>query len=139
MGIDYGEKRIGIAVSDENQRISFPRNYILNDKKFLTGLLEIIRAENIVAVIIGYPLNLKSAKTIQTLKTEEFKNLLASELQKNKIDAELIFADERFTSKLAYDKLVNSGLSKRKRQDKGLLDSISAQILLQDYLDKIQK
>ncbi|MDQ3020426.1 MAG: Holliday junction resolvase RuvX [Bacteroidota bacterium] len=139
LGIDYGAKRIGIAVSDENKKYSFSRDYVINDNYLLIKLLEIIRTENISKIIIGYPLNFKSEKTIQTLKIEEFKNLLEGFLKKNSIPAELIYYDERFTSKLAACCLLNSGLKKKKRQEKGLIDSISAQIILQDYIDKTNK
>lgn len=81
-------------------------------------------------------MNLKSEKTIQTIKTEEFKKTLEDILAKNFLTAELIFFDERLTSKIAGDSLLKSGMKKKKRQDKGLIDTISAQIILQDYLDK---
>lgn len=136
LGIDFGEKRIGIAVSDENKKYSFSRDYIINDIQLKTKLLKIIREENIVKIIIGYPLNFKSEKTIQTLKIEDFKNQLEEFLRKNSVSSELVFYDERFTSKIAESSILNSGLKKKRRQEKGLVDSISAQIILQDYIDK---
>lgn len=138
LGIDYGEKRIGIAVSDENKKYSFLRDHVINDKQLREKLLKIIRAENISKIVIGYPLNFKSEKTIQTLKIEEFKNQLENFLKKNSVSAELVFYDERFTSKIAESSILNSGLKKKRRQDKGLVDSISAQIILQDYIDKLK-
>lgn len=136
LGIDYGEKRIGIAVSDENKKYSFSREHLLNDNKFFDRLISIIKEENIIKIIIGYPMNFKSEKTIQTLKTEEFKNNLEKLLNKNSLNTELIYFDERFTSKLAAESIFNSGMNKKKRQEKGRVDSISAQIILQDYIDK---
>ena len=136
LGIDYGEKRVGIAVSDESKKYSFSRNYLLNDKNFPDKLLSIIKEENISKIIIGYPLNFKSEKTIQTLKIEEFKSMLEKYLTAKSINSEIIYFDERFTSKLAEDSIMNSGLNRKKRQEKGLVDSISAQIILQDYIDK---
>ncbi len=136
LAIDYGERRIGIAVSDENKKYSFSRNHLNNDKNFLINLLNIIKEENISKIIIGYPLNLKSEKTIQTLQVEEFKNTLEEFLKKNSVCLELVFFDERFTSKLAQASLISSGLKKQKRKEKGLIDSLSAQIILQDYIDK---
>lgn len=70
LALDFGEKRIGIAVSDENKKYSFARDYMQNDKDFLPGIFRLIREENISRIIIGYPLNFKSEKTIQTEKTE---------------------------------------------------------------------
>lgn len=95
-----------------------------------------IREENVSRIIIGYPLNLKSEKTIQTIKTEEFKNALDNILKKNSLTAEIVFFDERLTSRIASESAIKSGLKKKKRQDKGLIDILSAQIILQDYLDR---
>ncbi len=136
LGIDFGSKRVGIAVSDENKKYSFSRDFILNDKKFYENLLKIIKSEFIEKIIIGYPLNFKSEKTIQTLEVEKFRSELEAKLNKNNIAAELVFFDERLTSKIAQDSILMSGLSRTKRQEKGKVDSISAQIILQDSIDK---
>lgn len=136
LAIDYGEKRIGIAVSDESKKYSFSREHLLNDNSLYNKLLDLISEENVSLIIIGYPLNFKSEKTIQTLKTEEFRSNLEKFLDKNSIKTELIYFDERFTSKLAAESILNSGMNKKKRQEKGRVDSISAQIILQDYIDK---
>ncbi len=136
LAIDYGEKRIGIAVSDESKKYSFSREHLTNDKNFLSRLLTIVKEEKVSKIIIGYPLNFKSEKTIQTIKTEEFKNTLEKFLSDNSITAEIIFFDERLTSSLAKNSIQNSGLGKSKRREKGRVDSISAQIILQDYIDR---
>lgn len=136
LGIDYGSKRVGIAVSDENKKYSFSRDFVKNDVKFFENLLKIIRDEFVEKIVIGYPLNFKSEKTIQTLTVEKFRNELELRLKKNKIEAEIVYFDERLTSKIAQDSIMNSGLSKSKRQEKGRVDSISAQIILQDFIDK---
>ncbi len=136
--VDYGEKRVGIAVSDGSKSYSFSRDYINNDDNFYRELLSIIKEENIVRIIIGYPLNFNSEKTIQTLKVEKFKTDLIEFLKKNSIEIEIIFFDERFTSKIAENCILNSGLPRKKRREKGLVDSISAQIILQDYIDKLK-
>ena len=136
LAIDYGEKRIGIAVSDEDKKYSFSREHLQNDRNLYNNLLDLIKGENIIKIIIGYPLNFKSEKTIQTIKTEEFRDNLEKFLVKNSHTAELIYFDERFTSKLAAAGVSNSGTNKKKRREKGRIDSISAQIILQDYIDK---
>lgn len=138
LAIDYGEKRVGIAVSDENKKYSFSRNYITNDGNLFPALLKLIREESISKVIIGHPLNMNSGKTAQTLKTEEFKSGLEEHLRKNQLDAELILFDERFSSKIAEAGILNSGMKMKKRRDKGLIDSLSAQIILQDYIDRLK-
>ena len=136
LAVDYGDKRIGIAVSDENKKYSFSREHLQNDRNLFSNLLDLIKEENIIKIIIGYPLNFKSEKTIQTIKTEEFRNNLEKFLEKYSVKAELIYFDERFTSRLAAAGISNSGLNRKKRQEKGRVDSISAQIILQDYIDK---
>lgn len=136
MGIDYGSRRVGIAVSDENKKYSFSRDFIINDIKFYENLLKIIKDELIEKIIIGYPLNFKSEKTIQTLSVEKFRSDLERKLKQNKVEAEIVYFDERLTSKIAQESILNSGLSKKKRQEKGRVDSISAQIILQDFIDK---
>ncbi|MEO8446480.1 MAG: Holliday junction resolvase RuvX [bacterium] len=136
LGIDYGDKRVGIAVTDDSKSFSFSRDYILNDKNFWENLYKVISEENISRIIVGYPLNLNSEKTIQTLKVEQFKTTLENFLKKKLINAEIFFYDERFTSSIASENLIQSGLKKKKRQEKGLIDSHSARIILQDYIDK---
>lgn len=137
MGIDYGLKRVGISVSDNSKKYAFQRDHLLNDNKFFDKLLELIRKESISKIVIGYPLRFNSDKTHSTEDVESFREKLSSLLSKNSLDAELIFFDERLTSSLASYNLESSGLSKKKRQNKGLVDSISAQIILQDYIDSV--
>lgn len=135
LAIDYGEKRVGIAVSDENKKYSFGRDYLLNDDKLLNNLERLILEENVNRIIIGYPLNFNSAKTIQTFKVEQFKTDLQNYLISKSLNSEICFFDERLTSKLAAQSIADSGLRKKKRREKGLVDTISAQIILQDYID----
>lgn len=139
LGIDYGLKRIGIAVSDTEKKFSFYRDYILNDNTTLKKILDLVIEENISTIIIGYPLNFKSEKTEITINVENFQSELKAYLQKNDITCEIVFFDERFTSSLAQENLLQSGLSKKKRREKGIVDSLSAKILLQDYLDSQSK
>lgn len=138
LAIDYGEKRVGIAVSDEDKKYSFSRDYIFNDKSFFEKLEAVLRNENISRIIVGYPLNFNSEKTIQTLKVEQFKTELQKFLISKSLNIEICFFDERLTSRIASQSILDSGLKKSKRREKGLVDSISAQIILQDYLDSIK-
>lgn len=136
LGLDYGSQRVGIAISDESKKFSFSRNYLLNDKNLFTRILDIIRNEKVEKIIIGYPINLKSEKTPQTEEVEEFSKKLTDHMSSNSLKVEILYEDERFTSKLAQHNIISSGLNKKRRQDKGLTDSISAQIILQGFLDK---
>jgi len=137
LSIDYGLRRIGIAVSDEDKKYSFSRDFLYNDNSLFNKLLSLIKQEKISRIILGYPLNLKSEKTSQTIEVEKFKQKLESVLEKNSLDISIDIFDERLTSNMAKQNIISSGLTKKKRQNKGLVDSTAAQIILQDYLDSL--
>jgi len=137
LSIDYGLRRVGIAVSDEDKKYSFSRDFLYNDNSLYINLLSLIKQEKISKIILGYPLNFKSEKTSQTIEVEKFKQKLESILQENTLTISVALFDERLTSNLAKQNIISSGLKKKKRQNKGLVDSTAAQIILQDYLDSI--
>jgi putative Holliday junction resolvase len=139
LSLDYGLKRIGVSVSDNSKKFAFQRDYYNNNEKFLPSLIELIKSENIIRIIIGRPLRFNSEKTHITDDVDNFSKKLTKELKKYGSDCDVIFFDERLTSSLAQYNLNASGLSKKKRKDKGNIDTISAQIILQDYLDSIKK
>ncbi len=141
LGIDYGKVRVGIAVSDDSSTIAFGRKVIDNNKHLYNELKKIITEENISQIVLGYPLNLKGQKTQQTLETEKFENELVAVLAGNAETAGIAVTrwDERFTSSLAADSMLESGMKKKKRQDKGNIDIISAALMLQSYLDSVVK
>lgn len=141
LGIDYGKVRIGIAVSDESYTIAFGRKVIENNKNLYNELKKIISEENITLIILGYPLNLKGLKTQQTRETEKFETELVNVLAGNVKTAGIVVTrwDERFTSSLAADSMIESGMKKKKRQEKGNIDIISAALMLQSYLDSLVK
>jgi putative Holliday junction resolvase len=135
IGIDHGTVRIGIAISDESGIIAFGKETIPNDSKSLSKILNLIKENEASKVIVGYPLNLKGDKTKQTLEVDKFLDELRNLLSKESIDAEIIEWDERFTSKMAVDSMIASGMKKKNRQNKNNIDIISAAIMLQSYLD----
>lgn len=139
LGIDFGLKRIGIAISDTGKKFSFYRDYVLNNPEGYGKIVSIILNENVSKIIIGYPLNFKSEKTEITFSVEKFCSELKTLIAKQNKDVEILYFDERFTSSLAQENLIQSGLSKKKRRDKGILDSMAAKIILQDYLDSPMK
>ena len=129
LSIDYGQKRTGIAVTDEMQIIAsglttIPTHTLID---FLKGYFA---KEKVEAVLIGEPKQMngmpsESASVINGFVTH-FSNVFP--------DMKVIRVDERFTSKMAFQTMIDSGLNKKQRQNKGLIDEISATILLQDYL-----
>lgn len=135
IGIDHGSVRIGIAVSDESGSIAFGKETIPNDSKCLSKILSLIKENEASKVIVGYPLNLKGDKTKQTLEVDKFLHELRNLLLKESISTEIIEWDERFTSKMAVDSMIASGMKKKNRQNKNNIDIISAAIMLQSYLD----
>ncbi|MCX7878528.1 MAG: Holliday junction resolvase RuvX [Ignavibacteria bacterium] len=137
MSIDYGLRRCGIAVSDDLRRIAFARITLDNDRWFLTELLKIINEESVSTIVIGYPLGLKGNKTSQTLEVEKFCGELREFLSSRKKNIEIVTYDERLTSRIAKASMLESGMRKKKRQDKSQLDLISATIILQNYLDSV--
>lgn len=125
LGIDYGDKRIGIAVSDENGKIAFPGKIIpnKNDSQVFDKLEVFIRLENIKKIIIGLPLTLSSADSDQTLKTRLFAKRLL-----NKISLPIEFENEMLTTKIA-----QAGSNRK------TVDASAAALILQSYLDKKSK
>jgi putative Holliday junction resolvase len=140
LAIDYGSVRVGIALSDETETIAFGREAIANSGRLIESLKKIIKDENVTSVVLGYPLSLKGGKTQQTLEVESFEEKLKFQLSSAPFNSVVIKRwDERFTSKMAADSLIESGMKKKKRRDKSNLDIISAALLLQSYLDSIKK
>ncbi len=140
LGIDHGSVRIGIAVSDPSHSIAFGREVLPNNKSTFDRIRKIIAEDEITVIVLGYPLNLKGEKTAQTLETEKFEEQLrsvAGTISGEKI--KIIRWDERFTSKMAADSMLESGMKKKNREVKGNIDIISASLMLQSYLDSVKK
>lgn len=131
LSIDYGDKRIGLAISDENGKLAsrFLTVENISLKNLVEELAGIVARENIRKIIIGVPIGFKR-KSKQTGKTR----LFISEL-KQKINQPIIEVNEVFTSKMAEENLRNAGVSGLEL--KSLMDQEAARIILQEYLDKI--
>ncbi|TAF66454.1 MAG: Holliday junction resolvase RuvX [Cytophagales bacterium] len=131
LAIDYGEKRIGLAVTDPLQIIATPLDTIDNGKIW-DYLREYIKKESVEAIVIGLPLSLKSEDTTTTVLVRSFAEKLAALFP----DLPLHWEDERFSSKIAQETMIAGGTSKKYRKEKGNLDKISATIILQSFLAK---
>lgn len=130
MGIDYGEKRIGIALSDPLQTFAYPFTTLQNDQKFMGNLSKIIKEKNIIKVILGMPSSKFKSSEVLSKKVQNLKKNIETT---NKIDVELW--DEEFSSVIAKEKIIESVTKKSKRKNKDLLDMHSAAIILQEYLN----
>tara|TARA_R110000787_G_scaffold41071_16_gene101649 strand:- start:1516 stop:1929 length:414 start_codon:yes stop_codon:yes gene_type:complete len=129
LAIDYGTKRTGIAVTDEMQLIASGLTTVPTEK-LIPFLKNYFDEEKVELVIIGEP---KQKDGTHSSVEEEIKKFIQKFLEvfsEMKIDR----MDERFTSKMAFQTMIDSGLKKKQRQNKALIDEISATIILQDYL-----
>lgn len=131
LAIDYGKRRTGLAVTDPMRIIASGLKTVETDKLFVF-LKDYFSKENIEIVIVGEPKQMDGTPSESAAMIDVFVAKFTTEFPMIKIER----MDERFTSKMAIRVLVDSGVKKKKRQDKGLLDEISATIILQDYLNK---
>ena len=129
LGIDYGDTRIGIAVSDPLKIISKPLRTLKNNDNFLTELKNIIEEKNVGAIVVGYPIGMKGQVTKQTEKVDSFIELLAEN-----INIKILKVDERLSSVSASNSLILQGI--KTGHNKELIDDTSAAIILQEFLDR---
>ena len=130
LSIDYGSKRTGIAVTDPMKIIATGLAGI-HTKELENFLTDYFKKEEVEAVIIGHPTNWDDSDTHATPLVQAFIN----RFKKVFPSIPIIKVDERFTSKLAVKSMVESGMKKKQRQNKNLVDEIAATIMLQEYLN----
>ena len=131
LSLDYGSKRTGIAVTDELQIIASGLTTVPTES-LLSFLKEYFSKEQVTKVLIGKPLQMNNEPSESAEAIDKF----AERFKLAFPHIAVVRVDERFTSKLAFQSMIDSGLSKKKRQDKALIDEISATIMLQDYLTR---
>lgn len=129
IGIDFGLKRTGISVSDDLGIIATPLKTVAS-LELMQFLKDLVLSENIETMVLGFPLGLNGADTDITQNVR----LLRLALEKEFPLLQVTLFDERMTSKIAQKTLIQ-GVSKKKRKQKGLIDQMSATIILQDYLN----
>jgi putative holliday junction resolvase len=131
LAIDYGLKRTGIAITDDFQIIASGLTTVASDK-VIEFLKEYFINEKVQKVLIGEPKQMNGLPSESAPIIEAF-------VDKFKItfpEMPVVRVDERFTSKIAFQTMIDSGLKKKQRQNKGLIDEISATIMLRDYLSR---
>jgi putative Holliday junction resolvase len=131
LAIDYGIKRTGIAVTDELQIIASGLTTIPSET-VIAFLTTYFSKENVSKVLIGEPKQMNGEPSESTPIIEKFVTAFKTAFP----EMQIVRVDERFTSKIAFKTMINSGLKKKQRQNKGLVDEIAATILLQDYLTR---
>jgi putative Holliday junction resolvase len=129
LAIDYGKKRTGLAVTDPLQLIASGLATVPSHE-LIPYLKQYLAKEAVELILIGEPRNLDGSPTDATALVEECIRIL----RKNFPDMPIKKVDERFTSKIAFRSMIDSGLKKKDRQNKALVDEISATVLLQEYL-----
>jgi len=129
MSIDYGQKRTGIAVSDPLQMIANGLTTV-DTAHLLEFIAEYLTKEPVESIVVGYPRQADGTDSENMKRITPFVNRLRKLYPQ--IHVELY--DERFTSVLAHRAIIESGISRKARQDKALVDKISATIILQDYM-----
>ncbi len=130
LAIDYGTKRVGLAVTDPGQIIATALDTV-HSKDIISYLKAYLSREIVESFVVGEPRQMNNSASEITPQVEQFIRMLKKEFP----DIPVYRMDERFTSKMASQALLMSGLKKKDRQDKGLVDRTSAVIILQSYME----
>ena len=129
LAIDYGKKRTGIAITDEMQIIASGLTTI-DTKDIFIFLKKYISTEKVDLFLVGKPKQMNNSES----ESEELIVPFLKKLEKQIPQIPMLRVDERFTSKMAFQTMIDSGLNKTQRKNKALVDEISATIILQSYL-----
>lgn len=132
LSIDFGEKRTGLAVTDPLRIIANGLTTV-DTPNLKAYLSDYFSREEVDTVVIGYPKTLRNELAKVVEKIDKFLDWLTAEYPEMKV----VKVDERFTSKLAFQTMIESGIGKKARQNKALIDQISATIILQSYLESL--
>ena len=130
LAIDYGKKRTGLAVSDELQLIAGGLTTVATTT-LVDYILDYVKREPVERIVVGLPKQMNNTPSENMCRIEPFVNRLQKLLPNIPIE----YYDERFTSQLAQQAILDAGLKKKARQNKALVDEVSAVIILQSYLD----
>lgn len=133
LGIDYGTKRIGLALCDPLKTFAYAFKTIVNDSKTIKELEKIVNEQSIEKIILGLPLKESGENALITKQVMEFKKKL-----EKIFPFEILLRDERYSSSIALEQIKNSVTKKSKRREKGMIDSGAAAVILQDFLDEIR-
>tara|TARA_B100001996_G_scaffold69572_1_gene50874 strand:- start:994 stop:1413 length:420 start_codon:yes stop_codon:yes gene_type:complete len=134
LAIDYGDKKVGLALSDPMKIIAKPYKTIVNNSKesLLSDIIQIIQLKDVNEIVVGLPKTLKNTYSEQTYKVKDFIDYITSSL-----DINVVIVDERLSSIEAKRSLINQGI--KTGHNKKDVDMTAAALFLQNYLDKIEK
>lgn len=128
LALDYGEKRTGVAVTDDSKIIASGLTTI-ETKDIFRFLETYFKMNDVTDIILGLPIGLDGSPTHSSAAVEELRIKLEGSFGKP-----VHMVDERFTSKMAFQTMIDSGMSKKQRKNKAMIDEISATIILQSYM-----
>ena len=131
IGVDYGRKRVGVAVSDPLGIFASALETV-QSAKIIEYLKKYSENENVVRFVVGYPVNMDGAPSEAAKDVDVFLKQLAKAFP----DVPVTLEDERFTSVLAHRAMIDGGMKAKDRRDKESVDKISAAIILQGYMDR---
>ena len=134
IGIDFCRKRTGLSVSDPLKIFASPLETV-PAANIIEYLQKYAQSETIVRFVVGYPVNMNGAPSEAASDVDAF----LPQLRKAFPEAEVVLEDERFTSVLAHRAMIDGGMKAKDRRDKKSVDRISAAIILQSYLDRMNK
>ncbi len=131
LGIDYGEKNIGIAISNSTGTMAFPHSVLKNSENVIEEILKIVKENKVERIVVGKPVNLSGKENISTNKAKMFYENLSKHFDKDKI----VMFDERLTTSLAH--VIGGRMGVKNKKRKKDVDKIAASIILNDYLQSV--
>ena len=131
LGIDYGKKRVGVAVSDPLKIFASPLETVPT-ANIINYLKTYTSKEEVEKFVVGYPVNLDNRPS----EAAQYVDGFLKQLKKAFPQIPVILEDERFTSVLAFQSLIDSGVKKMDRRDKAAVDKVSAALILQTFMDR---
>lgn len=132
LAIDFGLKRSGLAITDELRIIATPLDTV-DSRELMDVLVRLVVKDNIDVIVLGEPKRMDGSDSHVTQNVYLLKEALEKQFPTVKIDLH----DERFTSKMALDAMIQGGMKKKDRQQKGMIDKVSAAIILQEYIGNL--
>lgn len=131
IGIDYGKKRVGVAVSDPLMIFASPLETVPT-ANIINYLKTYTSKEEVEKFVVGYPLNMDNKPS----EAAQYVDIFLKQLKKAFPQIPVVLEDERFTSVLAFQSLIDSGVKKMDRRDKTAVDKVSAALILQTFMDR---
>ncbi len=133
VGIDYGKKRVGLAVTDPLQVFATALDTVAANH-VIDYLKRYAEKEPVARFVVGYPMNLNNTPA----EAAQYVDVFLKQLEKYFPAVPVTLADERFTSKIAFQTMIDGGVKKMGRRNKATIDKISAVLILQSYLDSVK-